>query len=119
MNLDEIIMELRKNSEISNAGMILTHTGIVRSTTREGRKIKSLEIDPDLSVIEYIVKKNKTLPGIIDIKVWMHEKGVLNIGEVIMHIAIAGDIRENTLDAMSKTLNEIKAEAVRKKQNLA
>jgi molybdopterin synthase catalytic subunit len=119
MNLEQLVKELKKHPDISNAGMILTHTGIVRNTTREGKKIKTLEIDPNYSVIEDIVNKNKMLPGIIDIKIYMHEKGILNIGDEIMHIAIAGDIRENTINAMTKTLNEIKEKAVTKNQNLA
>ncbi|MDY0360123.1 MAG: molybdenum cofactor biosynthesis protein MoaE [Desulforegulaceae bacterium] len=118
MKINDLIEELKKNPEISNAGMILTHTGIVRNSSRDGKKIKTLDIEPDFSLIENIVNSNKKLPGIIDIKFYMHEKATLNIGDEIMHIAIAGDIRENTIYAMSKTLNEIKEKAVKKKQNL-
>lgn len=114
--LNTLIKELKQNKDINKCGMILTHTGIVRETTRDGKKISKLEIEPDFNVINAIVDKNKNLEGIVDIKVWMHEKGTLSIGDEIMHIAIAGDIRENTLSAMTKTLNEIKAKAVKKRQ---
>ena len=114
MKIDTLIKELKNNPEISKAGMILTHTGIVRNTSRDGKPIKTLEIDPDFSIIDTIINSNKKLPGIIDIKIYMHEKATLNIGDDIMHIAIAGDIRENTIYAMTKTLNEIKEKAVKK-----
>jgi len=117
MKIENLIKELKANPQIVNAGMILTHTGIVRNTSRDGEKIDTLEIEPDFSVIENIVSSNKKLPGIIDIKFFMHEKATLNVGDEIMHIAIAGDIRENTIYAMTKTLNEIKEKAVIKKHN--
>ncbi|MCB9481843.1 MAG: molybdenum cofactor biosynthesis protein MoaE [Desulfobacteraceae bacterium] len=117
MKIEALIEELRKNPKIANAGMILTHTGIVRNTSRDGKVITTLEIEPDFSIIENIVSSNKKLPGIIDIKYYMHKKATLNVGDEIMHIAIAGDIRENTIYAMTKTLNEIKEKAVIKKHN--
>eukprot|EP00767_Chilomastix_cuspidata_P000798 gnl/Chilomastix_cuspidata/12238.p2 GENE.gnl/Chilomastix_cuspidata/12238~~gnl/Chilomastix_cuspidata/12238.p2 ORF type:complete len:122 (-),score=7.34 gnl/Chilomastix_cuspidata/12238:34-399(-) len=112
MKLDSLVKELKNDPDISKCGMILTHTGIVRETTREGEKISSLEIEPDFKVLESIIEKNKKTKGIIDIKIWMHEKGVLSVGDEIMHIAIAGDIRENTIGAMAKTLDEVKEKAV-------
>ena len=69
MNIETLIKELKNHPEISNAGMILTHTGIVRNTSRDGKKIKNLEIAPDFSIINSIINSNKKLPGIIDIKI--------------------------------------------------
>lgn len=112
MEIKDLIDKLKENPNMNQCGMILTHIGIVRETSRDGKKISQLNINPNFDIIDSIIEKNKHLPGVIDIKVWMHEKGTLNVGDEIMMIAIAGNIRENTLSAMTKTLNEIKEKAV-------
>jgi|GEM_PF-104242 molybdopterin synthase catalytic subunit len=112
MELEALIKEIKKNKEIGKAGMILTHTGLVRETSREGRQVEKLKIDPDFNIIEKIVEKNKKRKGIIDIKYYMHDKGILSVGDELMHIVVAGDIRENTIEALTETLNEIKKSAV-------
>ncbi|MGM0417676.1 MAG: molybdenum cofactor biosynthesis protein MoaE [Thermodesulfobacteriota bacterium] len=119
MELEALIKEIKKNKDIGKAGMILTHTGLVRQTSREGRQVQKLKIDPDFEIIEKIIEKNKKMPGIIDIKYYMHEKGVMSVGDELMHIVVAGDIRENTIEALTKTLNEIKKSAVAKEHIFA
>jgi len=115
MILYDLIKKIKDSQEFSKSGMILTHTGIVRESTREGEKIKALEIEPDFNVVKAILTESKKLPGVKAIEIWIHEKARLNIGDEVMHIVIAGDIRENTLNAMKITLDEIKKRAVYKK----
>jgi molybdopterin synthase catalytic subunit len=40
------------------------------------------------------------------------------VGDDVMLIAVAGDIRENVLPVLEKTLNRLKKEAVKKREKL-
>ena len=44
MNLTHLIDKIKKHPDYDKAGMILCHNGIVRSTSRDGRKVSGLKV---------------------------------------------------------------------------
>ena len=53
--------------------MVLYHNGVVRSTSRDGRKVSGLRVAVDHDRLEKIIRKEKKRPGIVDILVEINE----------------------------------------------
>ena len=88
--------------------MILCHNGVVRGTSRDGRAVKGLNVTVDHEKLEQIVSEQKKAAGIMDIKVEIAEGRDLAVGDDVMLLVVAGDIRENVIKALTDTLNLIK-----------
>lgn len=114
MTLSEMIHSIKLHPDYHKAGMLLCHNGVVRSTSRDQRKVTGLQVHVDYKKLEAILEKNKQLPGIVDIRVKIFDNQVLTVGDDVMYLVVAGDIRENVIDALSKTLNAIKTTVTRK-----
>jgi molybdopterin synthase catalytic subunit len=95
--------------------MITSHLGVVRSTSRDGRAVTSLDVSYDQEALQAIVRDIKKMPGIAEVLVETRE-GLLNVGEEILAVVVAGDIRENVFPALVSAVNRIKKEASRKKE---
>jgi molybdopterin synthase catalytic subunit len=115
MKIHEIIETLKVHPEAGRIGMIATHLGIVRAASRNGRDVTEIEVTYDQDEIAGIIQNTKNLPGIIDVLIETQD-GRLKVGEEIMAVAVAGDIRENVFPALAGTVDEIKAKASRKKE---
>jgi molybdopterin synthase catalytic subunit len=114
MTLSEMIQSIKLHPDYHKAGMLLCHNGVVRSTSRDQRTVTGLQVHVDYKKLEAILEKNKHLPGIVDIRVKIFDNQVLTVGDDVMYLVVAGDIRENVIDALSKTLNAIKTTVTRK-----
>ena len=108
MDLNGLINSVKNNPGFKKAGMLLCHNGVVRETSRDGRKVTGLEVKVDHELLDEIIKKHSTRNGIIDIKVEIAENRRLEIGEDVMFLVVAGDVRENVINVLTDTLNEIK-----------
>jgi len=117
MELVEMIKKVKSHPDFHKAGMILCHDGVVRGTTRDGKPISELTVTVDWPRLEAIVAETKSRPGIIDVLVEIRE-GLLQVGDDVMFIVVAGDIRENVSAALMDTLNRIKAEVTKKQERL-
>ena len=115
MNINKMIKSLKTHPESHKIGMIASHLGVVRGTSRNGQDVKEIEVSFDWDAIENIIKDIKKLDGVIEVLIDTRE-GLLKIGDDIMAVAVAGDIRENVFPALIKTVNRIKAEASEKKE---
>ena len=115
MKLHEMIETLKTHPEAAKIGMIASHLGIVRGTSRDGRGVTEIEVIYDQNEVANIIQNTKKLPGIIEVLIETYD-GRLRVGEEIMAVAVAGDIRENVFPALSQTVDEIKAKASRKKE---
>ncbi len=109
MTLTELLEKAKQHPNYPNAGMILCHNGVVRSTSRDGRKVSGLAITVDWNKLTAIVEKQKERPGIVEILVHINESDNLTVGDDVMYIVVAGDIRENVIASLTDTLNEIKS----------
>jgi molybdopterin synthase catalytic subunit len=115
MDLNKMIERMRKDTDPSQVGMITSHLGVVRRTSRNGREVLNIEVAYDQQAIQAIIRDIRKMPGIADVLVETRE-GRLNVGEEIMAVVVAGDIRENVFPALMSAVNRIKKEASRKKE---
>ncbi len=116
MNLPEMIEQMKQHPNISKAGMVLYHNRVVRATSREGEKVTGLTIKVDHKRLAEILAQAKARTGIVEVLVHIEENKDLAVGDDVMFLAVAGDIRENVIDTLSHTLNRIKAEVTAKTQ---
>ena len=116
MDLNEMIIKLKQHPESHRVGMIASHVGVVRGTSRDGREVTGIEVVYDHNVLENIVSDIKKMPGIVDVIVDTNE-GHLAIGDDVLAVAVAGDIREHVFSALMDAVNRIKAESSRKKES--
>ena len=114
MNLWRLIEKVKSNPQFSKAGMILCHNGVVRDTSRDGRKVSGLQVGVDHTRLDKIIETHKRRPGIVDIQVEIAENRKLEIGEDVMFLVVAGDIRENVIDCLRIVLVAIKTTVTQK-----
>ena len=101
----------------AKAGMILIHNGVVREYSRDGTPCSGLEIQVDYEKLQEIMDEARGLPGVYAAEVEIRD-GVLEKGDDVMLLGIAGDFRENVISALSHCLNRIKKEVTTKKEAL-
>ena len=116
MNLSKMIKQVKNHPEADRVGMILCHNGVVRGTTREGRSVSGLRITVDHKKLREVIAENKQQPGIVEILVEIAEERDLAIGDDVMFLVVAGDIREHVIAALTDTLNAVKSIVTKKKQ---
>ena len=89
MDIGKLAAEIRRHPQFDKAGMVLIHNGVVRGTSRDGRRVKGLRVAVDRERLARILAEQKKRPG-------------------IMLLAVAGDIRETVIAVLADTLNLIK-----------
>lgn len=114
--ISDLIAQIKSHPGYPGAGMILCHNGVVRQASREGRDVTGLEVKVDHERLDQILAEQKSQAGIVDILIHINEGKKLSVGDDVMFIVVAGDIRENVLDSLSQTLNRVKTEATSKTQ---
>ena len=118
MSIANMLDEIKKHPDFENVGMILCHNGVVRATTRDGRKVTGLKVSVDHAKLEQLIIEQSQKPGIVDIQVNIVENKNLAVGDDIMHLMVAGDIRENVISVLKETLDAIKAKVTQKTEYL-
>jgi molybdopterin synthase catalytic subunit len=113
MDINGIVERMRQHPDAEKIGMIATHLGIVRGSSRDGRPVTAIDVAFDEAALDQILTETKALPGIVDVAIEINS-GHLQIGDVIMFVAIAGDIREHVFEALTLTVDRIKKESSRK-----
>jgi molybdopterin synthase catalytic subunit len=114
VNLLQMVDTIKKHPDYHKTGMILCHNGIVRGTSRNGRKVSGLTISVDYNKLQHVIETYKQQPGIIDILVKIADNRYLKVGDDVMLLVVAGDIRENVIAVLSDTLNAIKTSVTNK-----
>lgn len=116
INVSTLLEEIKKHPNYHQAGMILCHNGVVRATSRDGRMVTGLKVEVDHTRLEQILDQQKKISGIVDILIHINEGRTLLVGDDVMFIVVAGDIRENVIAVLTDTLNLVKSEVTRKTQ---
>ena len=109
MNIANMMQRIKKHPDFASVGMVLCHNGVVRATSRDGRKVSGLRVSVDHEKLEQIISQQKKNPGILDIQVEIAEEKDLGVGDDVMLLVVAGDIRENVIAVLTDTLNVIKS----------
>lgn len=115
MDIQEMITTLKGHPNSSKIGMIAAHLGVVRGISRDGKEIAGIKVSYDYDIMAMIIKDIKNMPGIVEVLVNCIE-GTLDVGDEILTVAVAGDIRENVFKALMTAVDRIKAESSRKKE---
>ena len=119
MNISNMMEEIKQHPDFDKVGMILCHNGVVRGTSRDGRSVKGLKVSVDHPKLDQIISEQKKRSGILDIRVEIAEDVDLAIGDDVMFLLVAGDIRENVIAVLTETLNEIKTTVTQKTEYFA
>ncbi|MEA1969097.1 MAG: molybdenum cofactor biosynthesis protein MoaE [Thermodesulfobacteriota bacterium] len=109
MNIEAMIQKVKEHPDYGKVGMILCHNGVVRQTTREGEEVTGLKVTVDHEKLNRLIIRQKEKKGIIEIFVEIADNQRLKVGDDIMQIVVAGDIRDNVIETLSETLNKVKA----------
>ena len=115
MQLDEMIATIKANPNFHKTGMIASHIGIVRSFSRQGAGVESVDVEFDKHKTEQIIADIRSRPGIVDVRIQTNS-GHLAVGDEIMTVVVAGDIRENVFPALADIVERLKSEASTKKE---
>ncbi len=123
MDINRILEDLEKcPGYAENVGMVLTHKGVCRASTRADLarahcQVESILIRVDEAALARIAAETEAMPGIF--KAWAFGKsGQFYPGEELLVLVVAGDIRENVIPAFRVFLDRVKKEAVSKSENL-
>ena len=109
MNIQKLMQRIKKHPDFDSVGMVLCHNGVVRATARDGRKVSGLRVFVNHAKLEHIISQQKQKPGILDIQVEIAEEKDLKVGDDVMLLIVAGDVRENVIAVLTETLNVIKS----------
>jgi molybdopterin synthase catalytic subunit len=116
MDIGKMMESVRKHPDFHKVGMLLCHNGVVRATSRDGRRIKGLRVSVDHPQLDRIIRAQMQKPGIVDIQVAIAENRDLAVGDDLMLLLVAGDIREHVIAVLTETLNQIKATVTQKSE---
>jgi len=108
MNAADMLQSVKSHPDYHRAGMVLCHNGVVRATSRDGRKVSGLRVAVDHDRLDNILQNARQTPGIVDVQVEIAEDRDLSVGDDVMVLVVAGDIRENVIRTLENTLNDIK-----------
>lgn len=115
LSLDRLVEKIKHHPHFTKVGMIASHLGVVRGSSRQGQPVKRMEIQVDQKAVKEIIDEVKKRPGIVEIMVETQE-GILEVGEPMIAVAVAGDFREHVFPALEEVVNLIKQRAVSKKE---
>jgi molybdopterin synthase catalytic subunit len=114
VDINALIQHIKRRPDYGKVGMILCHNGVVRQTSRSGRPVTGLRVTVDHERLRQVIAQQKRRPGVIDILVDIAENQDLGVGDDVMALVVAGDIRENVITALAETLDAIKTTVTRK-----
>jgi len=114
MNINGLIRTIKNHPDYSRVGMILCHNGVVRETSRDGRVVTGLRVTVNHDKLKKICDQYRQKPGIIEILVEIADECDLAVGEDVMLLVVAGDIRENVISTLHDALDTIKPTVTKK-----
>lgn len=116
MGLTALIDRVKSHPDYAKVGMILCHNGVVRETSRDGRRVSGLTVTVDPEALDAILAEQRQRPGIVDILVEIRE-GLLKVGDDVMFIVVAGDLRDHVIPVLEDTLNAVKKQVTHKTEH--
>jgi molybdopterin synthase catalytic subunit len=118
MDLQHLVATIKARADYHKVGMIACHNGVVRSTSRDGREVEGLNIQVDKELLERVVAEYRRRPGIIEVLAHVFQ-GRRRVGDDVMLVAVAGDIRENVFPVLVETVEQLKKLVAHKEELFA
>jgi len=116
-SLQDMVDKVKRESDPARVGMIVCHNGVVRATSRDGTPAEYLDVEMDAAAWEKIIGEMRARPGIAAIEAHLFT-GRRQIGDDVLLVVVAGDIRENVFPVLEQTVNRLKDKAVLKSEKL-
>ncbi len=113
-SVDTLINEVIQKTG-GQIGMILTHVGVVRASSRNGTPVRGVRIRVNEDKLNEILAQARAQEGIFAVKAFVRE-GELKVGDKVMVLLVAGDFRENVFRTLRETLDQIKAQVTTKEE---
>jgi molybdopterin synthase catalytic subunit len=110
-DVDTWIDEVMAGPSADSIGMVLVHRGVVRGSSRSGEPVTGMTLSFDRAGLEQALATARTWDGVVAVRGWVNE-GDLTVGDAIMTVLVAGDIRENVFGALQRLVGVIKSEVV-------
>jgi molybdopterin synthase catalytic subunit len=110
-DINERIEHIKAQPEAAGIGMILAHQGVVRGSSRAGVPVHGMRLEVDRARFDQVLAEALTWPGVVAVQGWVNE-GDLRVGDDIMKVVVAGDIRENVFGGLQRLVGIIKREVV-------
>ena len=115
MDINGILKKIQEHPDSDKMGMIASHLGVVRGSSRNGRSVTRIEVSYNHDTINNIISDIRSMAGIVEVMIDINE-GLLDIGDAIMFVAVGGDIREHVFPALIEAVDRIKRDASKKKE---
>jgi molybdopterin synthase catalytic subunit len=110
-DVNEWFADIKAQARSDEIGMMLVHRGVVRGTSRSGEPVAGMKLSTDHRRLEEVLAEARAWQGVVAIRAWVNE-GRLSVGDDIMAVLVAGDIRENVFGALQRLVTLIKTEVV-------
>ncbi|WP_300670817.1 molybdenum cofactor biosynthesis protein MoaE [Desulfoluna sp.] len=117
IQIDQMIREIKAHPDFGKAGMVLAHNGVVRESSRDGRAVTGLTVHVNHERLDELMAEYRGRDGIVEILVAIEEETSLSVGDDVMAIVVAGDVRENVISTLEGLLNAVKAEVTSKTEH--
>lgn len=122
ITMADLIADLKKNSKIDYSGAIFTFEGIVRGKEENMNLEKLILTTPDKKKtqeeIEKIVENVKLKYNVFEISV-IHYIGEFYTGDMLFLVAVLGNHRKETLDALKEVIETVKYDVEFKKEEIS
>jgi len=114
LSLFDVLNAVKRNPNIHLAGAIACFIGIVKSTGRNGSRVRKLEIEAAEEeankTLTEICEKLMEREGVIDVHIH-HFTGEFEVGEDLVYVVVAGRSRKDVFQALMDAVNMYKREA--------
>ena len=122
-SVDQWLQEAKALPLAQECGMYLVHNGTVRRTSRaqvrdgaaDTAPVVGMDFSYNREKLQEILMDAQVLPGIFHVRIWLNE-GRLDVGEDIMQVLVAGDIRPHVVAALEYVVGRIKSECVSERE---
>jgi len=112
---DRWVADVKAGPGAAGIGMVLVHRGVVRGTSRSGEPVGGMQLSVDRERLDEVLAAARTWPGIVAVRAWLNE-GRLAVGDDIMAVLVAGDIRENVFGGLQRLVGRLKTEVVTERE---
>jgi molybdopterin synthase catalytic subunit len=117
--LDTTLRELAERFSTGPAGgdvgMVAIHIGVVRGWSRKGGEVGSIELAADRAALEGVLSEARGKEGIVGVTAEIND-GALAVGEPVMVVAVAGEIRDQVFPCLVDTVESIKQRVTKKRE---
>ena len=122
ITIPDLLKDLNKNTKIDYCGAIFTFEGIVRGKEENMDLEKLILTTPDKETtkkeIEKIVENVKIKYNVAEISV-IHYIGEFYTGDSLFLVAVLGNHREETLDALKEVIEKVKYDVEFEKEEIS